>query len=136
MNKLTRFYSLWRKYGEKIGLGADLTPFETTNLIDDKFANLVGKLHNHISWHIGMTAYKLIKKPEQPKVNKEENEDESEEIKKKRRVEKYREQLIQTITKSNLLSGGIEVKHLTKISESAQEELRAMATLMNDDSMI
>lgn len=91
IGELTSYYTLWRKYGEKIGLGAELTPYETTNVIDDNFSNLVGKLHNHISWHIGMTAYKLIKKPVQAKPVKEENEDESEEIKKKRKVEKYRE---------------------------------------------
>jgi hypothetical protein len=131
MAEFTRFYAIWTKYGEKIGLGAELTPPEASKVIDDTFSNIVGKMHNHISWHIGMTAYKLIKKEEKAKPPPE-NEDEADDVKKKRKVEKYREQLIQTVTKSNLLSGGIEVKHMTKISDKAQEELKAMASLMGD----
>jgi len=133
IGELGRFYTLWKKYGEKSGLGKDIEdsdklPFDTT------LSNLVGKLHKQVSWHIGMMAYKLIKKEPKEKPPPE-NEDESEDIKKKRKVEKYREQLLQNISKSNLLSGGIETKHLTTFSAKTQEELKAMAVLMQDEEM-
>lgn len=40
------------------------------------------------------------------------------------------------MSKSNLLSGGIETKHLSSFSEKAKDELRAMATLMEDEDML
>lgn len=92
ISELSRFYAVWKKYGEKMGLGADIEdsdslPFDTT------LKNLVGKLHKHVSWHMGMMAYKLIKKEPKEKPPPE-NEDDPEDVKKKRKVEKYREQLL------------------------------------------
>lgn len=92
IKELSRFYTVWKTYGEKMGLGAELKesdrlPYDTT------LKNLVGKLHKHISWHIGMMAYKLIKKEPKEKPPPE-NEDEPDELKKKRKVEKYREQIL------------------------------------------
>jgi len=63
-----------------------------------------------------MMAYKLIKKEAKEKPPPE-NEDDADDVKKKRKVEKYREQLLQNVSKSNLLSGGIEVRHLKNFSK-------------------
>lgn len=89
---LTRYYNLWKKYGEKLGLDSELQTADQETVLDVTFQNTFGKLHKHVSWHIGMMAYKLIKKEAKPKKEEEkENEDENEDVKKKRRVEKYRE---------------------------------------------
>lgn len=90
---LSNFYSLWQKHGEKIGIGSEIKETDDSKVLDQTFGDLIGKLHQHVSWHIGMLAYKLIKKEAKEKPQPE-NEDDPEDVKKKRKVEKYREQLI------------------------------------------
>lgn len=44
--------------------------------------------------------------------------------------------MLENISKSNLLSGGIEVKHLKNFSVETKDQLRAMANLMQDKEML
>ena len=59
---LGKFYALWKKYGEKCGIGSEIKDTDDTSVLDKTFGDQIGKLHQHVSWHIGMMAYKLIKK--------------------------------------------------------------------------
>lgn len=132
---LSRFYAVWKANGDKLGLGETIEGFDSSTVLDETFRNMIGKLHKHVSWNIGMTAYQLIKKEPKKKEEKA-NEDDPEDVKRKRKIEKYREQILQNIISSNLLSGGIEIKHLTNISESTKDELMELATLMDDQEML
>jgi len=87
---LSRFYALWKKNGEKMGLGEEITETSESTVLDKTFSDNFGKLHQYISWHIGMMAHRLIKKEPKEKPPAE-NEDDPDDVKKKRKVEKYRE---------------------------------------------
>jgi len=58
---LSLFYSIWTKYGEKLGLGAEPTEDSSSSLVDDTLEAMVAKLRRHLSWYVGHIAYELIK---------------------------------------------------------------------------
>jgi hypothetical protein len=70
-----------------MGLGQEILETKGSNVLDKTFGDMIGKLHQHVSWHIGMMSYKLIKKEPKEKPPAE-NEDDPDDIKKKRKVEK------------------------------------------------
>lgn len=94
INELSQYYQIWKKYGEKLGISATIEGSDESWAVDETFKNFIGKMHKHVSWHIGMMAYKLIKKEPKEKPAPE-NEEESEDVKKKKKIEKFREQLLQ-----------------------------------------
>lgn len=51
---------------------------------------MIGKLHEHVSWNVGMMSYNLIKKEAKKKPEKD-NDDDPDDVKKKRKIEKHRE---------------------------------------------
>merc|ERR1711935_583587 len=101
----------------------------------DAIAVIFSKLRKHVSWHMGMMAYKLIK-IEKKRAVAPEKEDETDEQKKLRTAEAHRKQVLQMVGQSNLLSGGIERKHMRIFSVKAREELTGMAQLMNDSALV
>ena len=135
VTELSRFYSLWGKYGEKLGLSKEVADVDGSALIDDAIAVIFSKLRKHVSWHMGMMAYKLIKIEKKREVAPE-KEDETDEQKKLRTAEAHRKQVLQMVGQSNLLSGGIERKHMRIFSVKAREELTGMAQLMNDSALV
>ena len=80
-------------------------------------------LHRHLCWYVGHFAYSLIK------INKE-NEAPLGEDKKK---EENARQALKSVIQSNLLSGGMDTKHLSIFSEDTKNMLHTYAHLMGDE---
>jgi hypothetical protein len=58
---MSLLYTLWRKYGEKLGIEANPPDTDSSTLIDDSIQQIISKLRRELSWHIGQVAYTLIK---------------------------------------------------------------------------
>lgn len=116
---MSRLYTIWKKYGEKLGLGAEPWNNNLTSLVDDKLEKMIGKFMRHLNWYVGHIAYELIKidKKEEPK-KKEDGTDEENNKKKK---EKRLKEVLKMVLQSNLLSGGIEPRHLDIFSTETKQ---------------
>ena len=53
---LSGLFTIWKKHGEKIGLGEDLSDNGCSNIVDDSIQSLFCKMYKHLSWYTGHTA--------------------------------------------------------------------------------
>lgn len=88
--ELSRFYSFWKNYGARLNCLGEKILDSDSYFVNDSLQNLVGKLHKHLTYNIGMIAYKLIlTEPYEDKVKEDEND--SEDVKKAKKIRIYRE---------------------------------------------
>jgi hypothetical protein len=60
LQSLSKWYTLRKKYGERLGIGADSTG-SYDHAFDETLEQVIDKLHNSMSWQLGHHAYGLIK---------------------------------------------------------------------------
>lgn len=61
VTSLSLLYTIWTKYGEKLGLGESPSEDASSSPVDVTLEALVAKLRRHLSWYVGHIAYELIK---------------------------------------------------------------------------
>ena len=85
-------YTIWKKHGEKLGLGDVNSDGDSSSLVDGTLQQVVAKLRRHLSWYMGHVAYELIKierKPDEDADKKSEAKDgQTEQEKEKQKEEK------------------------------------------------
>lgn len=93
-------------------------------VIDDSLQMVIGKLMRHLNWYLGHIAYDLIK------FDKEEEGQTTDKA-------QQRKDLIKLVLQSNLLSGGVELRHLGVFSEQTKEQyIEGYAQIRGDTNLI
>ena len=59
ITSLSILYTVWCKYGEKLGLPEDFQ--SESSLADDTLQQVIQKLRRHLNWYIGLISYQHIK---------------------------------------------------------------------------
>merc|ERR1712110_135171 len=78
VTSLSLLYTIWKKYGEKLGLGEKPSDEDSKAMVDDTLELLVGKLRRHLNWYMCLMSYELIKIDPKDDKNKEKKEEEGE----------------------------------------------------------
>lgn len=91
MESVSLLCTIWKKHGEKLGLGEMISDGDSS-LVDVTLQQVVAKLRRHLSWYMGHVAYELIKierKPDEEADKKSDaKEGETEQEKEKKKEEK------------------------------------------------
>jgi len=61
VKSLGLLYTIWAKYGEKLGLGESPSDEASSSSVDRTLEQVVAKLRRHLSWYMGHIAYEFIK---------------------------------------------------------------------------
>ena len=61
INSVSLLYTIWSKYGEKLGLGERPSDEDSSSSVDRTLQQVVAKLRRHLSWYMGHIAYEFIK---------------------------------------------------------------------------
>jgi len=135
ISSMNKFFSIWKSYGSKLGLGEEIKAEPKTQIIDSNLQDLIVKLSQNLSWFAGQKAYELIKiepKKIEPPPKEEGDKDAQEKKKKKFR----RDEALKMVVQSNLLSGGMESEHLNIITKESKEKLIGLARIMEEDGLV
>lgn len=73
VESVSLLHTIWKKYGEKLGLGEDTLSADSSALVDATLQQVVAKLRRHLSWYMGHIAYELIKIEKKPEPEPEKN---------------------------------------------------------------
>lgn len=119
LREISHFNTLMKKYSEKvISFGGK----------KDRLKIFLDSFSRSLSWFVGQTAYKLIKvKKDEEKKEKEDGANNA-----KEETEKMHDLIIQ----SNLLSGGIENRHIHLFSAESQEQIEDLIKISQDNTLL
>lgn len=132
VKSLSALYSLWSTYGEKLGLGELDSGDASASVAERTLQEVVCTLRRHLSWYLGHVAYAYVKIKSEPANTPSSSKGMDEAARK----EEERKQALGMVLQSNLLSGGMEVRHLHTFSKEAKDKLRGYMRIIGDDEFL
>jgi hypothetical protein len=134
MKAMSLYFDLWGTYGSKLGIeprNLD-SQLDTNHEYKSSLEWNLKSVYHHFGYYLGHLAYNYVKIQPQSEKPKGENEDQPYPVLTK---EQERNELLKLVTQSNLISGGMEIRHLILLSEPTKSKLLELAGILEDKGL-
>jgi hypothetical protein len=134
LKAMSTYFEIWSKFGEKLEMGDINAKLEDSHKVGETLEYNLTEVYQHMSYYLGHLAYNYVKiEPvaEAPKATSDDPE-------KQKALDKEHEKkaILKLVIQSNLISGGMEERHLSSLSDPTKEKMLGLAGMIQDSKLI